>query len=107
MSPADASAGEAARRRFGPIIMTSIAFILGVVPLLTADGAGAAPASSPTVVFSGIIASTLVRHSVRPGLLCADPSIQRTAQLGAREAVDAFLSADRICRQESGPFVTR
>jgi HAE1 family hydrophobic/amphiphilic exporter-1 len=59
MSPADAAV-EAARRRFRPIIMTSIAFILGVVPLVTADGAGAASQQSlGTVVFSGMIASTL------------------------------------------------
>jgi hydrophobic/amphiphilic exporter-1 (mainly G- bacteria), HAE1 family len=46
MSPADAAVA-AARRRFPPIIMTSIAFIFGVVPLVTADGAGA-PASNPS-----------------------------------------------------------
>lgn len=52
---------EAARRRFRPIIMTSIAFILGVVPLVTADGAGAASQQSlGTVVFGGMIASTLL-----------------------------------------------
>ena len=51
---------EAARRRFRPIIMTSIAFILGVLPLVTADGAGAASQRSlGTVVFGGMIASTL------------------------------------------------
>jgi HAE1 family hydrophobic/amphiphilic exporter-1 len=41
--------------------MTSIAFILGVVPLVTADGAGAASQQSlGTVVFGGMIASTLL-----------------------------------------------
>ncbi len=60
MSPAEAAI-EAARRRFRPIIMTSIAFILGVVPLVTADGAGAASQQSlGTVVFGGMIASTLL-----------------------------------------------
>ena len=60
MSPAEASV-EAARRRFRPILMTSIAFILGVVPLVTADGAGAASQQSlGTVVFGGMIASTLL-----------------------------------------------
>jgi len=60
MSVADAAV-EAARRRFRPILMTSIAFILGVVPLVTADGAGAASQQSlGTVVFGGMIASTLL-----------------------------------------------
>jgi HAE1 family hydrophobic/amphiphilic exporter-1 len=60
MSYAEAAI-EAARRRFRPIIMTSIAFILGVVPLVRADGAGAASQQSlGTVVFGGMIASTLL-----------------------------------------------
>ncbi|MGB7950597.1 MAG: efflux RND transporter permease subunit, partial [Candidatus Binatia bacterium] len=60
MSTVDAAV-EATRRRFRPILMTSIAFILGVVPLLTATGAGAASQQSlGTVVFGGMIASTLL-----------------------------------------------
>ena len=52
---------EATRRRFRPILMTSIAFILGVVPLLTASGAGAASQQAiGTVVFGGMLASTLL-----------------------------------------------
>jgi hydrophobic/amphiphilic exporter-1 (mainly G- bacteria), HAE1 family len=55
------AAVEATRRRFRPILMTSIAFILGVVPLLTATGAGSASQQSlGTVVFGGMIASTLL-----------------------------------------------
>ena len=54
-----AAAIAAARARFRPIIMTSFAFILGVVPLLTATGAGAnARASLGLSVFSGMLAST-------------------------------------------------
>jgi HAE1 family hydrophobic/amphiphilic exporter-1 len=60
MSARDAAV-EATRRRFRPILMTSIAFILGVVPLLTATGAGAASQQSlGTVVFGGMLASTLL-----------------------------------------------
>jgi HAE1 family hydrophobic/amphiphilic exporter-1 len=52
---------EATRRRFRPIIMTSFAFILGVVPLVFASGAGAASRQSiGTVVFGGMLASTLL-----------------------------------------------
>jgi hydrophobic/amphiphilic exporter-1 (mainly G- bacteria), HAE1 family len=60
MSIVDAAI-EATRRRFRPIVMTSFAFILGVVPLLTATGAGAASQQSlGTVVFGGMLASTLL-----------------------------------------------
>jgi hydrophobic/amphiphilic exporter-1 (mainly G- bacteria), HAE1 family len=56
-----AAAVEATRRRFRPIVMSSLAFILGVVPLLTATGAGAASQQSlGTVVFGGMLASTLL-----------------------------------------------
>ena len=55
------AAVEATRKRFRPIIMTSFAFILGVVPLLKASGAGAASQQAiGTVVFGGMLASTLV-----------------------------------------------
>jgi HAE1 family hydrophobic/amphiphilic exporter-1 len=53
------AAVEAARKRFRPIIMTSFAFILGVLPLVLAKGAGAAArASIGIAVFSGMLAST-------------------------------------------------
>jgi hydrophobic/amphiphilic exporter-1 (mainly G- bacteria), HAE1 family len=53
------AAVEAARLRFRPILMTSFAFILGVVPLVIATGAGAnARRSIGISVFSGMLAST-------------------------------------------------
>ena len=53
------SAVDAARARFRPILMTSFAFILGVVPLVLATGAGASARKSIGItVFSGMIAST-------------------------------------------------
>jgi HAE1 family hydrophobic/amphiphilic exporter-1 len=53
------AAVDAARTRFRPILMTSFAFILGVVPLVIATGAGAnARRSLGISVFSGMIAST-------------------------------------------------
>jgi HAE1 family hydrophobic/amphiphilic exporter-1 len=57
--PVMESAIEAARARFRPIIMTSLAFILGVFPLVVATGAGASARKSIGItVFSGMIAST-------------------------------------------------
>ncbi len=55
------AAVEATRRRFRPIVMTSFTFIVGVLPLLVATGAGAASQRAiGTVVFGGMISSTLL-----------------------------------------------
>jgi hydrophobic/amphiphilic exporter-1 (mainly G- bacteria), HAE1 family len=55
------SAVEAARIRLRPILMTSFAFILGVVPLVTASGAGENGRHSVgTTVFGGMIMSTIL-----------------------------------------------
>ena len=52
---------DAARLRFRPIIMTSMAFILGVLPLVRATGAGAASRHSiGTGVFGGMLAATFL-----------------------------------------------
>ena len=52
---------EAARLRLRPILMTAFAFILGVVPLMVATGAGAASRQSiGTTVFGGMLAATIL-----------------------------------------------
>jgi HAE1 family hydrophobic/amphiphilic exporter-1 len=59
LKPILESAVEAARSRFRPILMTSFAYILGVLPLVLATGAGASARKSIGIaVFSGMIAST-------------------------------------------------
>src|SRR5579871_6238559 len=61
------SAVEAARLRLRPILMTSIAFILGVLPLVFATGAGSAGRHSVgTTVFGGMIVSTLLNLFIIP-----------------------------------------
>ena len=58
---ASAAAMEAARLRFRPILMTSLAFILGVLPLAISTGAGAgARLSVGTGVMGGMIAATFL-----------------------------------------------
>ncbi|GAA5184042.1 efflux RND transporter permease subunit [Niveibacterium umoris] len=59
--PPAAAAIEAARLRFRPIIMTSLAFILGVLPLAISHGAGAgARQSVGTGVMGGMLAATFL-----------------------------------------------
>jgi multidrug efflux pump len=55
------AARDAARLRFRPIVMTSLAFVFGVIPLVTATGAGAAARQSMgTGVFGGMIVATFI-----------------------------------------------
>ncbi|MEY4920892.1 MAG: Efflux pump rane transporter BepE [Pseudomonadota bacterium] len=55
------AAVEAARLRFRPIVMTSMAFVFGIVPLVFATGAGAAARQSMgTGVFGGMILATFI-----------------------------------------------
>ncbi|MBI4964206.1 MAG: multidrug efflux RND transporter permease subunit [Desulfomonile tiedjei] len=55
------AAVEASKLRFRPILMTSFAFILGVLPLVTASGAGAVSRQSVgTAVFAGMLGVTIL-----------------------------------------------
>lgn len=55
------AAMEAGRLRLRPILMTAFAFILGVIPLMVATGAGAASRQSiGTTVFGGMLAATIL-----------------------------------------------
>jgi hydrophobe/amphiphile efflux-1 (HAE1) family protein len=70
--PVAEAAREAARLRFRPILMTSFAFILGVVPLLVASGAGAASRHSiGTTVFGGMLAVTVLGVLLVPAFYVA------------------------------------
>ncbi len=60
---------EAARLRLRPILMTALAFILGVLPLATASGAGAAAQNAIGIgVIGGMIASTFLGIFMVPAL---------------------------------------
>jgi HAE1 family hydrophobic/amphiphilic exporter-1 len=63
---------SAARLRFRPILMTAFAFILGVVPLLTASGAGAeARKVMGMAVFAGMLVATILGVCLIPMLYVA------------------------------------
>jgi len=73
---------DAAQVRLRPILMTSLAFILGVAPLLVATGAGAsARRALGTTVFAGMTAATLLAVFFVPVLYVV---IQRFAERGRR-----------------------
>ena len=66
------AAMEAAHKRFRPILMTAFSFILGVVPLLVASGAGAeARKVMGMTVFSGMVVATLVGVLLVPAMFVA------------------------------------
>jgi hydrophobe/amphiphile efflux-1 (HAE1) family protein len=63
------AAREAAEIRLRPVVMTAFAFILGVVPLVIARGAGAAARKSlGTTVFGGMLVATLLSLVLVPAL---------------------------------------
>jgi len=71
------AAVEGAKLRFRPILMTSFAFILGVVPLMTAAGAGAASRHAlGTSVFGGMLMATICGVLVTPALYVAFQKIE-------------------------------
>jgi HAE1 family hydrophobic/amphiphilic exporter-1 len=82
------AAVDAARARFRPIVMTSFAFILGVVPLVTATGAGAsARASLGLAVLSGMLASTLLAVLFVPSFFVVMQHFEEWRQAGKQPAV--------------------
>ncbi|MEA3411943.1 MAG: multidrug efflux RND transporter permease subunit [Pseudomonadota bacterium] len=63
------AAAEAARVRLRPVLMTAFAFILGVLPLVFAEGAGAAGRHSiGTAVFGGMLLATVLSLILVPVL---------------------------------------
>jgi HAE1 family hydrophobic/amphiphilic exporter-1 len=100
------AAVEATRRRFRPIVMTSFAFILGVVPLMVATGAGAASQQAiGTVVFGGMMASTLLAIPFVPVFYVALESMTERAKRGRRPEPAAHGESHPPSRPPSGPQV--
>jgi HAE1 family hydrophobic/amphiphilic exporter-1 len=99
-SPAEA-AMEAARLRFRPILMTAFSFILGVLPLLVASGAGAeARKVMGMTVFSGMLVATVVGVLLVPALYViieryvarSKPAEQSAAEAGGGQAASGAAS---------------
>ncbi|WP_246793221.1 multidrug efflux RND transporter permease subunit [Burkholderia perseverans] len=81
---------DAAALRFRPIVMTSMAFLLGVVPLVLATGAGAESRRSiGTGAFGGVLAATLF------GLVFAPLAYRLVAGLGRAHGTAETADVDR------------
>ncbi len=79
---------ESAKLRFRPILMTSMAFILGVVPLVMAEGAGAeARKVMGVAVFSGMITATLLGCTLIPSFFVLIARRRKTKR-SARPAIN-------------------
>jgi multidrug efflux pump subunit AcrB len=86
-SPAEAAV-SAARTRLRPILMTSLAFILGVAPLVVATGAGSEMRQSlGTAVFSGMLGVTGFGLLFTPAFYTVVRKLRRKPKLAATEAV--------------------
>ncbi len=84
---------RAARVRLRPILMTTAAMVVGLIPLLTASGAGAASRFSiGLVVVTGMSIGTLFTLFVLPAVYCVLGSDHRASVTAAREAEIAAVS---------------
>ena len=80
---------RAAQTRLRPIMMTSIAFIIAVTPMVFASGAGSAARHSlGTVVFGGMLLSTFLNLAITPILYIVIKS------LSGRRAATAATDGD-------------
>jgi HAE1 family hydrophobic/amphiphilic exporter-1 len=94
------SALSAAKLRFRPILMTAFAFILGVVPLLTASGAGAeARKVMGMAVFAGMLVATILGVCLIPMLFVA---VERIIGGGAHAPASAPTPPPKLAT-EHGP----
>ncbi len=101
--PTVEAAIEAAKIRLRPILMTSLAFILGVVPLVLATGAGrAGRISVGTTVFGGMIAATTLNLLFIPVLYV----IVRSVVKGGGRTHHEALSANPAPAAPGSPITT-
>jgi hydrophobic/amphiphilic exporter-1 (mainly G- bacteria), HAE1 family len=77
---------RAAQTRLRPILMTSIAFIIAVIPLVFATGAGSAARHSlGTVVFGGMLVSTFLNLAITPVLYVIIKSLELRGERAGRD----------------------
>jgi len=89
------AAVQAAQLRLRPILMTSLAFILGVVPLMIASGAGAEMRQSlGTAVFAGMLGVTVFGLLLTPVFFVVVRGV--ASRFGRRSEADAPVGAAHV-----------
>jgi HAE1 family hydrophobic/amphiphilic exporter-1 len=85
-----------ARLRFRPILMTALAFILGVLPLCVATGSGAASRRVlGTTVFGGMLAATLIAVFIVPATFYLSQRLAGTRPVAAPAPAPAAAASSR------------
>jgi hydrophobic/amphiphilic exporter-1 (mainly G- bacteria), HAE1 family len=96
------AAVEAARVRFRPILMTSFAFILGVLPLVLATGAGANARKSLGIsVFSGMIASTCLAVLFVPSFFAVLQRFEESRKTRKKPVVSEPVAAAPVAAKDA------
>ncbi|HEX2137829.1 MAG TPA: multidrug efflux RND transporter permease subunit [Microvirga sp.] len=100
--PAGRAAVEAARLRLRPVLMTSIAFVMGVIPLVAATGAGAEMRHAMGIaVFFGMIGVTLFGLVLTPVFYV---SLGHAKSARARPAEREVSAAERTAAEHKAPL---
>jgi multidrug efflux pump subunit AcrB len=88
------SAVESVKLRFRAVLMTALSFILGVIPLLIASGAGSSSRQIlGTTVFGGMVAATLLSLIVVPMMYFVIQSIAEKITTG-KKVVEPVKNTD-------------
>jgi HAE1 family hydrophobic/amphiphilic exporter-1 len=99
------AAAQAARTRLRPILMTSFAFILGVVPLVIASGAGAEMRQSlGTAVFAGMLGVTFCGIFLTPVFYVV---LQAVSDVFSGEKPHAPPKPEKIAELELQPITAQ
>ncbi len=90
------SAKEAARQRLRPILMTSFAFVMGVLPMARATGAGAYSRNSLGIVIAfGMLISTVLGRFVIPIYYVLGERLIEAFQAAKSRAADLDLGVQK------------
>ena len=99
------AAAHAARLRLRPILMTSFAFILGVVPPVIAEGAGSEPRQAlGTAVFAGMLGVTLFGLLLTPVfyVICRRVALGRQRSTPQRETSTTDVAMPPVIASPEG-----
>ncbi len=101
--PLEEAALESARLRFRPILMTAFAFILGVIPLMKASGAGAGAQNvMGTAVFWGMLVATAIGVFLIPGNFTFVEGLGRRKKGAVPSAPAAAAQAEPVSSHAGG-----